>query len=88
MRLTNEQLLLLLAWAGDDGITVSQLSDRLGVPAREAWWRFRRLELRGLAERGATRGRDGARGRPGRVFRLPSPLRPCAPPCSENDTAA
>jgi predicted ArsR family transcriptional regulator len=70
VKLTNDDLLLLLAYAGDAGLTVEELERRLGVAPREAKWRLRRLELRGLALRAGTRDRHGARGRPARVFVL------------------
>lgn len=89
MKLTNPQLLLLLAWAGAEGLTVTELGDRLGVSARDAKWRLKRLAKQGLVEGAETRGR-GTRGRPSRVFRLTAPfwLPTCAPPCSKNDTGA
>lgn len=70
MKLTNDQLLLLLAFAGDDGVTVSQLSERLGVPAREANWRLLRLAQRGLARKGGTRRASPGVGAPARIWLL------------------
>ena len=75
MRLTNEQLLLLLAFVGDDGLTVSDLSDRLAMSQREANWRLRRLEKRGWVTRGGRRGTPGPNGgSPARVWLLAVPL--------------
>jgi predicted ArsR family transcriptional regulator len=70
MRLTNEQLLLLLAFVGDDGLTASDLSYRLGVTIREANWRLLRLQQRGLVRKGATRQVRAGVGAPARVWHL------------------
>lgn len=79
MRLTNEQLLLLLAFAGEDGITVSQLSDRLGVAAKEAKWRLLRCERRGIVVRAGFRAERATQGRPAVVWRLAALDAPPAP---------
>jgi predicted ArsR family transcriptional regulator len=76
MRLTNENLLLLLAFVGDEGLTASELADRLGVASREAKWRLLRFERRGLVLRDGHRQRPNAPagGRPAVVWRLVEPL--------------
>ena len=77
MRLTNEYLLLLLAFVGDDGLTVTDLAARLGVSQREANWRLRKLQARGWAVKAGTRERrQGEHGQPPRIWRLAAPLAP------------
>ena len=75
MRLTNDWLLLILAYVGDDGLTVTDLSARLGVSHREAKWRLVRLQQRGWVVKHGTRARrPGEHGMPARVWKLAQPL--------------
>lgn len=77
MRLTSDWLLLILAFVGDDGLTVADLSKRLGTSQNHANFRLRRMEKRGWVVRAGIKARrPGEHGKPAQIWKLAAPLAP------------